>query len=380
MKDISEFINRTLESRIRENLFKGKIVIIYGARQVGKTTMCKRILKDYPSGKYINCELIQNKSILEKSNDKKLKAYLGKSNLVILDEAQKVENIGLTLKIIADNFTDLQVIATGSSSFDLANKTAEPLTGRARRFLLYPLSVEEIMEKYDIADIEAKLENILRFGLYPGVFGCSNEEAENQLYEIASNYLYRDLFQFSGIRKPSLLIDILKALSLQLGNEVSSAELANLIGKNSHTVESYLDLLEQSFIIFRVGSFSRNLRKEIGKKYKIYFYDLGIRNSLIQNFNALEVRNDKGALWENFCILERIKANNNSGKRANYYFWRTYDQKEVDLVEERGGKLFGYDFKYNNKKAKAPKDWLETYENASFKVVNKDNYLDFITQ
>ena len=373
-----KILPRLLQSQIENNLFKGKIIIIYGARQVGKTTLCKEILKKYPqNSKYINCELLQNKTALETTNDKKLKDFLGNTKLVILDEAQKIKDIGLILKIIADTFPKIQIIATGSSSFELANKTSEPLTGRARRYLLYPFSIQEIRQESDLFDLSAQLENILRFGTYPSVFGRSEDEAEEELLEIASNYLYKDILEFSGLRKPDLVLNLLKALSLQLGNEVSASELANLLGKNSHTIESYITLLEQCFIIFRVRSFSRNLRKEISKNYKVYFYDLGIRNSLIQNFNQLELRNDVGTLWENFCVLERIKRNSNNRVFANYYFWRTYTQKEIDYIEERDGKLFAFEFKWNADKKKIPEEFLNTYKNSEFKIINRENYWEF---
>ena len=375
----SKILHRFLQNQIEKTLFKGKIIIIYGARQVGKTTLCKEILKKYPqNSKYINCELLQNKIALETTNDKKLKDFLGNTKLVVLDEAQKIKDIGLILKIIADTFPEIQIIATGSSSFELANKTSEPLTGRARRYLLYPFSIQEIMQESDLFDLNAKLENILRFGIYPSVFNCPEDEATEELLEIASNYLYKDILAFSGLRKPDLVLNLLKALSLQLGNEVSLSELANLLGKNSHTIENYLTLLEQSFIVFRVKSFSRNLRKEIAKKYKVYFYDLGIRNSLIQNFNQLELRNDVGALWENFCVLERMKRNNNNRIFANYYFWRTYDQKEIDYIEEREGKLFAFEFKWGKGKQKFPREFLETYPNSEFQNINQENYIDFV--
>ena len=374
-----KILPRLLQSQIEKNLFKGKIIILYGARQVGKTTLCQEILKKYPQdSKYINCELLQNKTALETTNDKKLKDFLGNTKLVVLDEAQKIKDVGLILKIIADTFPEIQIIATGSSSFELANKTSEPLTGRARRYLLYPFSIQEIRQELDLFDLDAKLENILRFGTYPNVFNRSEDEAAEELLEIASNYLYKDILEFSGLRKPDLVFNLLKALALQLGNEVSMSELANLLGKNSHTIENYLTLLEQCFIVFRVRSFSRNLRKEIGKKYKVYFYDLGIRNSLIQNFNQLELRSDVGALWENFCILERIKRNSNNRIFANYYFWRTYDQKEIDYIEERNGKLSAFEFKWKKDKQKPPQEFLDTYENSEFKIVNKNNYWEFL--
>jgi len=370
---------RILLKLVENNLFKGKVIILYGARRAGKTIMCEEILKKYPNSKYINCELMQNKDALETTNDTKLKDFFGDNKLIVLDEAQKIKDIGLVLKIITDTFPDIQIIATGSSSFELANKTGEALTGRARRYLLYPLSIQEIKQRYNAVDLDAKMENILRFGMYPSVFDRSEQEMRDELNEIASNYLYKDLFQFSGVRKPDVLVDLLKALALQIGNEVSLTELANKLEKNSHIVETYLNILEQSFIVFKVRSFSRNLRKEIGKKYKIYFYDLGIRNSLIQNFNPINIRDDIGALWENFCLSERMKNNNNNQLLSNYYFWRTYNGQEIDWVEERDGKLFAYEMKWGKKIPSVPSAWRENYLNSEFKVINRDNYLEFIS-
>lgn len=374
----NSFIPRILQNQIENSLFKGKIVILYGARQVGKTTLCRQIMEKIPDSQYINCELDKNQRALGVADDNQLKRFLGDSCLIVLDEAQKIENVGTILKILADTFPETQIIATGSSGFQLANRTAEPLTGRARRFLLYPLSLEEARHHYSALDLDAGLENILRFGMYPGVFGLAEERAGEELDEIASNYLYKDIFQLSGIRKPGLLSDLLRALALQLGSEVSMSELAGLLGKNSHTIESYLDLLEQAFVVFKVRSFSRNLRKEIGKKYKVYFYDTGIRNSLIQNFNPLDSRSDTGALWENFCAVERLKLNNNRRVRANYYFWRTYDGQEIDWVEERAGKLYAFEFKWGKKTPKVPPAWQAAYPESGFQVVTRDNYLDFV--
>lgn len=370
---------RTIQTEIEQNLFKNKVIIIYGARQVGKTTLCKNILSNFKEGKYVNCELLQNKTALETTNNESLKAFLGDAKLIVLDEAQKIANIGLILKIIIDTYPDIQIIATGSSSFELANKTSEPLTGRARRYLLLPLSIKEISQEFDAPNIQAKLENTLRYGSYPKVFNQSEKEAEEELNEIASNYLYRDVLEFNQLKKPELILNLLRTLALQLGNEVSYTELANLLGQNSHTIATYIEVLEKSFIIFRLRSFSRNLRKEIGKRYKIYFYDLGIRNSLIQNYNRLELRNDVGALWENFCIIERIKANENNRRFVNNYFWRTYDQKEIDYIEERDGKLSAFEFKWQAKpKGKIPQEFLDTYTNSDFKMIDKNNFLDFV--
>ncbi|RKY35435.1 MAG: ATPase [Candidatus Omnitrophota bacterium] len=375
----SNFFTRLLQKKVENTFLKGKIVIIYGARQVGKTSLCKEILRKYPqNSKYIDCELLQNKTALETTNAKKLKDFLGNNKLVVLDEAQKIKDIVSVLNLIAHTYPEIQIIATGSSSFELANKTSESLTGRVRRYLLYPLSVEELSQKFSPLDLDAKLESILCFGTYPCVFGGSIEESIEKLSAIASNYLYKDVFQFSGIRKPDLLAGLLNVIALQLGNEVSIAELADLLNQNSHTIESYLNLLEQCFIVFKIKSFSRNLKGEIGKKYKIYFNDLGIRNSLIQNFNPLEIRNDSSALWENFCFLERIKYNHNNRIFANYYFWRTYSRQEIDYIEERNTKLYAFEFKWGKGKKKVCKEFLDTYQNSEFKVINRDNYRDFV--
>jgi uncharacterized protein len=372
---------RSIQSEIERQMFKGKIIIIYGARRVGKTTLIKQILREYPKhSTYLNCEIFTNKALFETTNHEEIKKNLGDKKLIVLDEAQNINNIGTTLKIIADTYPEYQIIATGSSSFELANETSEPLTGRARRFLLYPLSVQEIKDNDDLLEVNAKLNNFLRFGLYPSVINQSDTEIKEELEEIASNYLYKDILKFQKIKKSNLVLKLLQALAFQVGNEVSAHEISNLVGENYHTIERYMDLLEKCFVIFRLRSLSRNPRKEIGKKYKIYFYDLGIRNSLIQNYNQLDVRNDLGALWENFCILERMKFNNNNRKFLNTYFWKSYKGEEIDYVEEYDGKLFAYEMKWGSKKKyKCPRGFLNTYQNCDFSVVNPKNCLDFLT-
>ena len=373
------FLPRLIQSQVEERLFKNKVIIIYGARQVGKTTLVKRIFDKYNDKKlYLNCELLSVQRGLSTPEAEKLKSYLGENKLVILDEAQKIANIGLILKILIDTYPDIQIIATGSSSFDLANKINEPLTGRTHTFILYPFSIAETKQQNSRFEIEAKLENILRFGFYPEVFFLSEDGARSRLDEISSNYLYKDILSFEGVKKSSLIVNLLQLLALQLGNEVSYSEIAKQLGVSRLTVQKYLDLLEQSFVIFILRSFSRNLRKEISKSVKIYFYDLGIRNSLIQNFNQLEIRNDRGALWENFCIAERIKRNSNNRVFANYYFWRTYTQKEIDYIEERNGKLFAFEFKWSANKKKIPKEFLNVYNNSEFETINRENYWEFV--
>ncbi|MFH1610941.1 MAG: ATP-binding protein [Patescibacteria group bacterium] len=374
------YIPRKIQKNIQKRLFKNKVIVVYGARQVGKTTLVKQILKEH-KGKnlYLNCELLSVKQNLEIQEAEKLKQYLGDNKLIVLDEAQKISNIGLILKILVDTYPEMQIIATGSSSFDLANKTSEPLTGRVDKFTLYPFSIEEINQKNNKFDIDAKLENIMRFGSYPEIFSLGEVDAINRLNEISSNYLYKDILTFENLKKSDLILDLLQLLALQLGNEVSYHEIAKQLGVSRLTIKKYIDLLEKSFVIFKLRAFSRNLRKEISKSVKIYFYDLGIRNSLIQNYNKLNIRNDKGALWENLMIIERIKFISYNNIHANQYFWRTYDQQEIDYMEEKDGKLYAYEFKYNKDKSKYPKEFMSNYKNTEFKIINNKNYWDIVT-
>lgn len=372
-------LKRSIEDKIKQKLFKGKIIVLYGARQVGKTTLSKRILSEFgKEGLYLNCELISVQQGLENLEAEKLKTYIGNYKIIVLDEAQNIEHIGKKLKLMIDTFPKIQIIATGSSSFELANKISEPLTGRTFTFLLYPFSLREMKQKLDQFAINAKVENLLRFGSYPEVYYLSEDEAIERLDEISSNYLYKDVLKFEGIKKSSVIKNLLQCLSLQISNEVSYDGLAKKLGINRLTVQKYIDILEKNFIIFKLNAFARNKRKEISKSVKIYFNDLGIRNSLIQNFNPLNIRNDVGALWENFCIIERMKSNLEKGKHVNSYFWRTYDQKEIDYVEESGGKIRGYEFKWNKLKSyTAPKDFIASYKGTVEKI-DKDNYWKFL--
>ncbi len=367
-------VKREIQDHIKNSLFKGKVIILYGARRVGKTTLVKQILKEYPDSKYINCELLQNRSALETTNSTLLKDFIGSNMLVVLDEAQSIPDIGLKLKIIFDTFPETQIIATGSSSFDLANRVSEPLTGRMRKYTLYPFSFLEISKAYSLAEMMAQQDRYLRFGLYPEVYDKNEDDSIEELNELASNYLYKDVLQYQSIKKPDLVVDLLRALALQLGSEVSIHELAKLLKQNSHTIMRYIELLEKSFVIFRLRAFSRNLRTEISKSQKIYFFDPGIRNSLIQNYNPMALRNDAGGLWENFCILERLKYLENNRKFVNTYFWRTYNQQEIDYIEEYGGILHAFEFKYSpSKKARVPKAFSSTYLKHSFTQITPDN-------
>ena len=368
-------VKREIQDHILKNLFQGKVIIVYGARRVGKTTLVKQVLKKHPKSKYINCELLQNRTALETTNSTLLKDIIGSNKLVVLDEAQSIPDIGLTLKIIADTFPDTQIIATGSSSFDLANKISEPLTGRMRKYTLYPFSFNEISRVYSLVDLMAQKDRYLRFGLYPEVYDKNEDDAIEELNELASNYLYKDVLQYQNIKKPSLIVDLLRALALQLGSEVSIHELAKLLKQNSHTVLRYIELLEKSFVIFRLRAFSRNMRTEISKTQKIYFFDLGIRNSLIQNYNPLALRNDTGGLWENFCILERMKYLENNRKFVNTYFWRTYNQQEINYLEEFGGTLHAFEFKYSTgKKGSIPNAFSRAYPKHSFTQITPGDF------
>jgi predicted AAA+ superfamily ATPase len=372
-------ILRLLENRINQDLFKGKTIVLYGARQVGKTTLVQKILDSFgKEGRYLNCELLSVEQNLKDPEPEKLKAFLGNYKLLVLDEAQNIPNIGRILKVITDTIKTVQIIATGSSSFDIAYKTSEPMTGRVIHHILYPLSALEIKKYEDWLTFESKLEKLLRFGSYPEVFTSNDDDAQNKLSEISSSYLFKDLLRFEGIKKSNLLKNLVVSLALQLGNEVTYNELATKLGVNSFTVQKYIDLLEQCYIVFKLNSFSRNLRKELTKAFKIYFHDNGIRNALINNFNPLSLRNDVGALWENFCISERIKANSYSKRKVNSFFWRTYDQKEIDYIEETAGTITGYELKYSEKhRIKIPKTFSETY-NAQVNKVDRVNFWKFV--
>jgi len=371
-------IKRTIYDSIKKSLFNGKAVIIYGARQVGKTTLVKEILKNFPNdSEYYNCDEIDVRQALTDKTSTELKAFFGNRKLAVLDEAQRIKNIGLTLKIIVDNFPDLQIIATGSSSFDLSNEIAEPLTGRKIEFYLYPFSLEEIRKIYSDLELKRLLERRIIYGMYPDIV-LKEEEAERNLKNLASSYTYKDILQYQTIKNPEILEKLLQALALQIGNEVSYNELASLVGIDKNTVSNYIRILEKAFIIFRLSPFSRNLRNELKKLRKIYFYDTGIRNALINNLNPLNLRQDIGGLWENFIISERIKKNNNFDLGKNIYFWRNRQGQEIDYLEEKSGKLEGFEIKWKDDKFKKPKAFLEHYAGSKVNLINKSNFEKFI--
>jgi len=371
-------IKRVIHDAVKKSLFKGKVVIIYGARQVGKTTLVKEILKDYPkNSEYFNCDEIDIRQAITDKTSTELKVFFAGKKLVILDEAQRLKNIGLTLKIIVDNFPDIQIIATGSSSFDLSNEISEPLTGRKFEFYLQPFSLQELKSIYSELEFKRLLERRIIYGMYPDVV-LKEEDAEINLKTLVLSYTYKDILQYQNIKSPEVLEKLLQALALQVGNEVSYNELAVLVGIDKNTVSNYIQILEKAFIIFRLSPFSRNLRNELKKLRKIYFYDLGLRNAIINNFNPLSLRQDVGALWENFMISERVKRNNNLGIFANIFFWRVTSGKEIDYIEDSGGVLSGYEFKWQKDSFSVPKEFLSAYPKSSIKLINNKNYLDFL--
>lgn len=373
-------IKRDILDVFEKSFFKGKAVILYGARQVGKTTIVNEMRKKYGGeAEYLNCDELDIRAALTDKTSTELIHFLGEKKIIFLDEAQRVKNIGLTLKLLVDNFPDRQIVATGSSSFELSNAIVEPLTGRKYEFHLYPFSVHELTGQYSNIEIKRLLETRIIFGMYPEVVEKPGE-AEKHLKLISESYLSKDILAYQGIRKPEVLQKLLSALALQVSNEASYRELSQLVGTNKETVSSYLRILEQAFVVFRLTPLSRNLRKEISKSRKVYFYDNGIRNALINNVNPISLRQDVGALWENFLIAERIKHNSNNGKFPNMYFWRTHDGQEIDYIEEEGGKLRAFEFKWSDKKARKnpPAAWREAYPDAEFSTITPENYLEFV--
>lgn len=367
---------RTLRDKIASWLFKGKVIILYGPRQVGKTTLVKEILRDHPGSGYFNCERPQVWEILASSNPERIRSAIGEARLVVFDEAQKVPEIGRVLKLLIDTYPEIQYVATGSSSFELSDKLSEPLTGRNVKFIMYPLSVKELGAKYDPVRLREKMEELMIFGSYPDIVSRPLDQKAVLLDELAGDYLFRDVLRFDNIRRPDILVNLLKAIALQLGNEVSFREVSNLLKVSVETVQRYLDLLEKSFVLFSLNSFSRNMRNELTRSKKYYFYDTGIRNSLIQNYVFPGNRTDTGPLWENFCIAEKLKHNQAQGRRANLYFWRTYQQKEIDLIEDTGGKLSAFEFKWKKERTGAPKDFLKNYPGAVYQVVTPERLME----
>lgn len=372
-------IKRAIESRIKSRLFKGKAIILYGPRQSGKTTLIENITSEYSdSTLFLDGDEPDVRELLFGINSSRLKAIIGKNRLVVIDEAQRIPGIGLTMKLITDKIKNIQLIATGSSSFELADKTNEPLTGRKFEFQLYPITFEELTAEFGLLEERRMLNHRLIFGSYPEIITNMGDEKE-LLRLLAESYLYRDLLMLEGIKKPLLLEKIIRALALQLGSEVSFNEIARLVGANTRTVEKYINLLGKAYVVFQLPSFSRNVRNEIRKSKKIYFYDNGIRNAVLGNYSSLESRTDTGALWENYLISERIKLLSNSGNFSRSYFWRTTSQQEIDYLEEDDSQLKAWEFKWN-KKAKylQPKAFTRAYQETEIVLITPVNYDEFL--
>lgn len=369
-------IYRLLNERIEDRFFNGKAIILLGPRQVGKTTLIKSLLKNKPH-LFLNGDDPYVRNLLENADSFSLKEIIGTHTLIFIGEAQRIPNIGLTLKLLTDQFKHIQVLVSGSSALELNDKTQEPLTGRKWEFQMYPISWEEFERHVGFIEAEQQLEHRLVYGMYPEVV-VNPSDAQEILQQLANSYLYKDVLALTGIRKPDLLDRLLKAIALQLGNEVSYTELADLLGVDKSTIMKYIDLLEKTFVIFTLSSFSRNQRNEIKNNRKIYFYDTGIRNVLISNLNPISLRNDTGALWENFLIAERIKKQAYHAQTANKFFWRTVQKQEIDYVEETGGNILAFEFKWKNAaKAKLPKSFLETYS-AQGKIIDRSNFREFV--
>ncbi|MCF6352995.1 MAG: ATP-binding protein [Cyclobacteriaceae bacterium] len=378
------YIDRAIFKEFKSKIKPQKVLILLGARRVGKTELLKKYLAEQDTEDYLffNGEDQQTLDLLEERSITNYKRVLGDKKLLVIDEAQKIPEIGAKLKLMVDTIENIKIIATGSSVFDLTNKLGEPLVGRSNTIKLYPLAQLELSKEESYPVTMSNLEERLIFGGYPELEHIKTwSDKISYLDDVISSNLIRDILEYEGVKKSDKLIDLLRLIAFQIGKEVNVEELANnLKGISRNTVESYLDLLSKVFIIYKVRGFSRNLRKEIAKSSRWYFYDNGIRNALIRNFNKLNVRNDIGELWENYLMAERIKYNAYNRKLINYYFWRTYDKQEIDLIEEEAEGLRAYEFKWNpKKKIKAPGGWSKTYSEASFEVISKDNYLDFIT-
>lgn len=373
-------IKRKIEEKIKAALFKGRVIVIYGPRQAGKTTLVKDILRSLVghTSRYVNCDEPDVRRALEYKTSTEMRSFLGDIEVVVLDEAQRISDIGLTLKLLVDTFPEVQIIATGSSSFELANKINEPLTGRKEEFFLPPLSFSEFANKVGDIDARRLLELRLVYGMYPKVVTSDREDAAKRLQELARSYVFKDILSFDHIKNPEVLEKLLTALALQVGNEVSYTELARLVGVSKHTVENYVRILEQAFIIFRVGPWSRNLRTELRKLKKIYFWDTGVRNALINNLNMFPLRQDVGAIWENFLVSERMKKYKQDGMYIRPHFWRTHQQQEIDYIEESDGVLRAFEFKWKDKTWKPPKSFVDAYPDAKIALITSENYQDFI--
>jgi predicted AAA+ superfamily ATPase len=371
---------RTIQKPLTDLLLSNrKIVLLFGARQTGKTTLSDQVLLELP-GKIlkINGDEMKYSELLSSRDFSKMKLLLEGYDVLFIDEAQRIPDIGINLKIIYDNMPGLKMLITGSSSFELAHQVKEPLTGRTSTMKMMPFSLQEMRQNMSIFDIQQRMEEFMLYGFYPEITHYANSgEKERYLTELSASYLYKDVLELSSIRNSAKISNLLKLLAFQIGREVSLNEIGQSLGLSQETVSNYIDLLEKSFIVFRLSGFSRNLRKEVSKRDKIYFWDLGVRNCIIQNFAPLSSRNDVGEMWENLIVTERLKYLYNNQLIANSYFWRTYTGAEIDYVEEKNGELFAYEIKYSKIQKKAPQTWIDNYGD-HFKCITKDNFWEFV--
>ncbi len=371
-------ITRLLEEVLTDRFFKKKSIILLGPRQVGKTTFLKTLTKNKKDTIWYNADNKDVQDLFEQPNALAFKKEFGNAKIVVIDEAQRIKDIGIKLKLITDELPEIQLIATGSSAFELSNEVNEPLTGRKWEFKLHPLSFQEMVNHHGLLNEKRLLEHRMIYGYYPDVVNADGDEKEI-LRQLSDSYLYKDLLIWNKINKSEKLVKLLQALAFQVGNQVSYQELGKLVGLDNETIERYLQLLEYSFVIFRLGSFSRNLRTELKKSRKIYFYDNGIRNALISNFQPINLRTDTGALWENFLVAERMKFNDYRRHWYGRYFWRTTAQQEVDYLEKSDGQLSAFEFKWNKQsKARITKTFTNAYPNAHTQIITPDNFIDFI--
>ena len=375
-----KLIKRNIEEGIRGRLFTGKAIVIMGARQVGKTTLLKQLFSEGNEDVYWMSGDDQDvRDLFENITATRLKAYFGHHRVIIIDEAQRISDVGIKLKLIVDQIPEVQLVATGSSSFELANRINEPLTGRKWEYRMFPLSFAELVANSSLLEEKRMLPHRLIYGSYPDVVTRPGDEVA-VLRSLLDGYLYKDILEFDKIHKPEKLTKLLQAIAYQVGSEVSYNELAQTVGVDKLTIENYINLLEKCFIVFRLNSFSRNARNEIRKGKKIYFVDNGVRNAILSHFAPLELRNDIGMLWENLMVSERVKRNAYHRSYAQLYFWRTHDQKEIDLLEEKDGRLYAFEFKWNDKKkTSVPKSFTQSYPNSEFNVINRDNFWPFLS-
>lgn len=370
-------IQRILQDTIQKDLFKGKALLLFGPRQSGKSTLIQTILKN-KDHLYLNGDDADVRETLTNTTATKLKAVTGNKKIVFIDEAQRIQNIGLTLKLFTDQLQDIQVIATGSSAFELSSQVNEPLTGRKYEYMLYPLSFAEMVAHHGLLQEKRLLDHRLVYGCYPEIVTKPGEE-RRLLKLLASSYLYKDLLMLEQIKKPLILEKLVKALALQIGNEINYQELAQTIGGDGKTIDKYIDLLEKAYVVFRLPALNRNVRNEIKKGKKVYFYDCGIRNAVINNFEAIDSRTDAGALWENYVIAERMKLLHYNDIDVKQYFWRTTQQQEIDLIEESSDQWAAFEFKRNAKaKVRFPQTFSDNYTNSTMLVISPANVEDFL--